>query len=89
MDFIADFALSVSRLIPSLLTGNPLNYLKETIMFYLFICCRNHYIKIGFFKSFEEADKQARFHSANCGDSILFEVWHKQTVVSQYVDAAL
>lgn len=58
-------------------------------MFYLFICCRNHYIKIGKYQSFAMAEKEARFHSANCGDSILFEIWHKQACVARYINESL
>lgn len=58
-------------------------------MFYLFICCNSHYIKIGKFQSFEMADKEARYHSANCGSSILFEVWYKRNCLKRYVDESL
>ena len=58
-------------------------------MFYLFICCRGHYIRLGKFPTFEQAEQDAKYHSVNCGDSILFEIWKKQVCIKRYIDETL
>jgi len=55
-------------------------------MFHLFIHCRNHHIKLQSFDSPEAAKKQGQFHSLNCGDSLLFEIYHKTKVITSFVN---
>ena len=57
--------------------------------YYLFINCRGHVIRIDSFYELADAQHHAVFHSNNCGDSIMFEVWHKRECIERYVEGSV
>jgi len=54
--------------------------------YYLFLSCRGHKIRIGGFTDMELALREAAYHSINCGDSVLFELWHERKLLASFVN---